>query len=405
MIYYFDKDTTVEELKISICEYINENWIFSNSEDEKKDILEYLIVNGKTDVADYLIDLGMKYTDSTILQSNNLDFIKKYIDISEFQNSFFENKMLLNYFIKERALSNTDVSKIVLRCRDMKEQFGLLKLYIDKLTIKEISEIFNSCCNLYMSDDFSLYAEIVGFIFNYLKKIEGDDIKKNLSFISDNIKRWFRGDNYGIVDAYRNTGWNCGKMNKIHIFIMQVMHFALENDLLDPNLKTYKDESRTLFMEALKMKFPAKELELLTEKGADINFIDGNNQNYLFYCKTNEHTQFLLSKGLDAKLINMSGQTPLFVVNSCEQITMLVEAGTDPTIKSKTQLTAYDTYMKLHESQSKNNNYILDKINYKALGEQILKYLPVQQKFINPDTKLSDLSVDDLINFLLIPEK
>lgn len=103
-------------------------------------------------------------------------------------------------------------------------------------------------------------------------------------------------------------------MNKEEIFIMEVIHLALENNILDPNLKTYKDESKTLFMETLKMKFPASELELLIQKGTDINYLDKDNNNYWSYCYTAEQTKFLLSKGVDAKIINNSNKTPLFHV-------------------------------------------------------------------------------------------
>ena len=406
MTFSFNKKTTINNLKDWIVEQINSNCIvddryYDNNDDNKLNILEYLISEIKIDMVDYLINLGMEYDYPTILKSDNIDFIKKHIDVTQFSISFFDKKILMDYIFKENLANDEVISNAIYYCKDKIKQFELLQIHINKFTVKQLSNIFSQCCNLYYDDNFQLFIEIINFIVNHLDNLENSDNKLNLSFVSTQIKSWFQGDNYGTTTAYRNSnsGYNESMCNQ-HIFIMKVIHLALEKNLLDPNLKTYKTEEKTLFQEALQMNFPITELKFLIETGANVKFINKHNQNYLFYCKTDEHTKFLLSVGLDAKSLNVSDQTPLFFVNSCEQIKMLIEAGADPAIKSKLGFSAYDKYIKLHEAQQKNPSHYSYKANYKVLADEILKYLPISQKFTDPNTKLSDLSVDDLMTFL-----
>lgn len=92
----------------------------------------------------------------------------------------------------------------------------------------------------------------------------------------------------------------------------------------------------------------------------------------------------------------MSAITPLFCLKHKEQVRLLIEDGANPNIKSKDGLTVYDTYKKNKVSHQSNQSAI----NCSDIANEILKYLPVNEKISNPETKLSDLSVDDLMDIL-----
>lgn len=106
-----------------------------------------------------------------------------------------------------------------------------------------------------------------------------------------------------------------------------------------------------------------------------------------------EQTKYLLSKGLNANIISIFGTTPLFCLKYKEQVKLLIEAGADPNIKSKDGLTAYVMYKKNIVSHQ-------CAINCSDIANEMLKYLPIKEKISNPETKLSDLSIDDLMDIL-----
>lgn len=394
MPFYFNENTTIEHInrwfvdELSISEY-RENYE-SDDEDNKLSILSFMIKKNKLDVAEYLINLGISYKEEDILKSKDINFIKKYIDLTNIKNEYLSNKTIYNYLIENDLLNNENIWKCIYRCKDKKEQYELIVKYINKLTKEQIISIAKDYLNLDTENDYDHNIKVFKFLFKYLKETCQDI---DFTFVFEKIKSWFKGDIYDIYYIDNN------KMTKQEIFIMEVVHLALENNILDPNLKTYKDESRTLFMEALKLKFPASELELLIQKGADINYLDKDNNNYLSYCYTAEQTKFLLSKGVDAKIINNSNKTPLFHVRQVEQVKMLIDAGVDVNIVSKDNSIAYESFMNIYNQRNQHNVNVFND-NTKKIADEIFKYMLDIKKITNPDTKLSELTLNDLVAIL-----
>lgn len=57
--------------------------------------------------------------------------------------------------------------------------------------------------------------------------------------------------------------------------------------------------------------------------------------------------------------------------------------------------TAYDKHYSCSESQ-----YTHNKSTYKSICKELLKHVNINQKIMNPKTKLSDLTVEDLISII-----
>ena len=91
MTFSFSKKSTINNLKDWIVEQINSNCVvddyYNNYDNKKINILEYIIRENKTYMADYLINLGMEYNHSTILTSDDIEFIKKHVHITKFSTS------------------------------------------------------------------------------------------------------------------------------------------------------------------------------------------------------------------------------------------------------------------------------------------------------------------------------
>lgn len=340
-------------------------------------IVEYFISLGKYEIADYLMELGAKYDNKMILQAKDIDFIKSHIDITEINNDFYQNSILMNYLSEANLLDGTTIYYSLMKNQNNKNNLEYLHERICKLTTKQLFDILTEYIQICQEVDYELRFAIFKFIIDYLDAL---GVKRDFKFIDKKVKDWIKYETFAKIGEPK------------YKFIVGVIHCALDNKFIEQDVESnYK-----LFCYGLKLQVPISELEFWITRGIDVNYIDENNQNYLFHTTTAEQTKYLLSKGLDANMISLSGTTPLFCLKYKEQVRPLIEAGANPNIKSKKGITAYDVYKK-----NKVFNYSNQcAVNCSDIADEMLKYLPINEKISNPETKLSDLSVDDLMDIL-----
>jgi hypothetical protein len=68
-----------------------------------------------------------------------------------------------------------------------------------------------------------------------------------------------------------------------------------------------------------------------------------------------------------------------------------VDAGANPNVQCNGK-TAYDQYSQLYKKSAIQNQ--------NAIAKELLKYMALDTKISNPETKLSDLSIDELAEIL-----
>lgn len=178
MPFYFNENTTIEHInrwfvdELSISEY-RENYE-SDDEDNKLSILSFMIKKNKLDVAEYLINLGISYKEEDILKSKDINFIKKYIDLTNIKNEYLSNKTIYNYLMENDLLNNENLWKIIYSSKysskDKKEQYELLVKYINKLTKKQIISIAEDYLKLYYENNYDHNIKVFKFLFKYLKE-------------------------------------------------------------------------------------------------------------------------------------------------------------------------------------------------------------------------------------------
>jgi hypothetical protein len=399
MVFTYNTKTTVESIKewiitqIDDAKYVGEN---ENSDDEEESnsskVLQFMINTEKYDVADYLISIGISYTDDNILPAKNIDFIKKYLDITDFSWKFAKNPALIKYCEENGMLNTKNIITLI------KENFDveLIKKYFTKLSDQEIvcivnmnmRKIFDKEIGKDTCEDLNLIKYVISCIN------DNDELRVELSkVLTEKIKLQLISHNYCAVPAYGSYN-----ANLIQKYLRELIPISVKNKLLDPNLQIFGTSDNkypsTLFTHALGMNFPVELLKLLIDCGSDINFINDHGNNYLFSCKNNLQTKFLLSNGLNPSHTNKLGKTPLFTVCEVSQVKTLVDAGANPNIKSSDGKTAYDIYYSYSKSK------YMDQSLYKSISQEILKYMNVNEKLLSPETKLSDLTVEDLLTII-----
>jgi hypothetical protein len=111
MTVFFDKSISLDNFKELVIELIKVNmvydkeWFCNNLDDNQQDnILGYMIKTNNTNIAEYLINLGMPYDDDLILLSEDIDFIKKYVDINKYTSNYLYMFSYIIYFLNNPLL-------------------------------------------------------------------------------------------------------------------------------------------------------------------------------------------------------------------------------------------------------------------------------------------------------------
>jgi hypothetical protein len=78
---------------------------------------------------------------------------------------------------------------------------------------------------------------------------------------------------------------------------------------------------------------------------------------------------------------------------------MLIDAGVDVDIVSKDDSNAYESFMNIYNHRHQHNVSVFND-NTKKIADEIFKYMLDIKKITNPDTKLSELTLNDLVAIL-----
>lgn len=135
-------------------------------------IVEYFISLGKYDIADYLMELGAKYDNKMILQAKDIDFIKSDINMTEIDNDFYQNPVLMNYLSESNLLDGTGIYYSLIKNQNSKDNLDYLRKHIHKLTIEQLLDVLTEYIQIFQEVDYELRFSIFKFIFEYLDTLE-----------------------------------------------------------------------------------------------------------------------------------------------------------------------------------------------------------------------------------------